>query len=195
MMTIVNSLDRLTAWAEKNICSEITLKKPNNQESGERYQLELVHPAAFTMFTPLPDRLPQNTATAPSLCVQLAEGQNRLTDSVNAMKIVFSLSCWNPGEHQGEILLPDGSEKKDVPFARTMNGWRDMWNFVDVTMYKLRNTLNLDGLLLDRHEGIHYGQYLLDGTVIDYYPYFHAWVSFTMETGATAVTPEFNKFL
>jgi hypothetical protein len=41
-----------------------------------------------------------------------------------------------------------------------------------------------------KESGIKYGLFTEDGNIWDYYPYWHSWISFTLEAGVVTRTPE-----
>ena len=68
-------------------------------------------------------------------------------------------------------------------YARNMNGWRDSFNFVDLILRELEGTEYINGLRLVKESDIKYGLFTEDGNIWDYYPYWHSWITFTLEAG------------
>lgn len=208
-MSIVNNLDKVAKWAQENICSKVKLKLPDDDRNDGSYSVQLVSPEAFVLYVPTKDRLPPKaTAPIPSICVQLLEGNDDMSSSTGQMKMRFSLSAWNPGTHMaGEVLVPyrdeegnlrykqwtsDGSKEK---FKRNAEGWRDVWSFADTVIRELENAEYIEGLRLVKEEGITYGPYQEDGTFTDFYPYWFAWVGFTLEYGLNRTAKAYHSFL
>lgn len=57
-MTLTQSIDKVVSWLAENVCSQITLKLPDDDRNGAEYPVEYVHPAAFPLYVPGKDRLP-----------------------------------------------------------------------------------------------------------------------------------------
>ena len=70
-----------------------------------------------------------------------------------------------------------------------MEGWRDSFNFVDLVLRELEGTEYIEGHRLAKESGIKFGLFTEDGNIWDYYPYWHSWISFTLEVGVVARTP------
>lgn len=226
-MTLVKSIDGVVEWLRKNVCSQITLKLPNDDDNGDN-GVKYVNPAAFPLYVPGKDRLPPSVlAPIPSVCVQLMEGSDDLLQKKRQFQIRLCLACWNPGIHGSEILhkkelplvgtaivgkaivAPDNSknplgnysyyqvtETTEETYARNMEGWRDLYNFKDIVLRELEGTEYIAGLRLVKETSIKYGPFVEDGNIWDYYPYWHSWITFTLESGVVARTPEiYNDFL
>lgn len=203
-MTLVKSIDSLVEWLTENVCSQITLKLPDDYRNSKDYNVEFVHPAAFPLYVPGKDRLPPSVpAPIPSVCVQLMEGSDDLPKRQRQLQIRLCLACWNPGLHGGEILYPNSAPATDggyayynlqgeaaKTYARNMNGWRDSFNFADLVLRELENAEYIAGHRLVKESGIKYGLFTEDGNIWDYYPYWHSWISFTLEAGVVTRTPE-----
>lgn len=203
-MTLVETIDTVVAWLNTNVCSQITLKLPDDATNDADYGVKYVNPAAFPLYVPGKDRLPPSaTAPIPSVCVQFMEGSDDLLEHRRQLQIRLCLSCWNPGEHNGELYNPQEDEEAlggysyyldeetAQTYTRNMEGWRDSFNFADMVLRTLESTEYLDGLRLVKEAGIKYGLFTEEGNIWDYYPYWHNWISFTLESGvATVKIPE-----
>ena len=203
-MTLVKSIDSLVEWLNENVCSQISFKLPDDYRNDSEYDVEFVKPAAFPLYVPGKERLPPNVpAPIPSVCAQLMEGKDDLTERQRRLNIRLCLACWNPGKHGGEILHPqlapstDGGyiyrQKNDEAtqsFTRNMNGWRDSFNFADLVLRAIENAEYIAGHRLVKEDCIKYGLFTEDGNIWDYYPYWHSWISFTLEAGVVTKTPE-----
>lgn len=209
-MTLVKSIDSLVEWLNEKVCSQITLKLPDDYRNGTDYDVEFVHPAAFPLYVPGKDRLPPSVpAPIPSVCAQLMEGSDDLPKRQRRLQIRLCLACWNPGQHGGEILYPRSAPSTDggysyynlegeaaKTYARNMEGWRDSFNFADLVLRELENAEYIAGHRLVKESGIKYGLFTEDGNIWDYYPYWHSWISFTLEAGVVTRTPEiYNDYL
>jgi hypothetical protein len=208
-VSIVNTLDKVAKWAQANICKDVKLKLPDDDKNDGTYNVKLVNPEAFVLYVPTKDRMPpQIAAPIPSLCVQLIEGTDDMIKSISRLKMRFSLSAWNPGMHkEGELFLPQrdeagnliytvwtGSDIKEK-FQRNSEGWRDVWTFADVAIRKLENAEFIEGLRLVKEDGVIYGPYQEEGAFTDFYPYWFAWVSFTIEYGLSRTAETYQQYL
>ena len=203
-MTLVQSIDNVVEWLRENVCSQITLKLPDDYKNGTEYDVELVNPAAFPLYVPGKDRLPPSVpAPIPSVCVQLMEGSDDLMQRKRQLQLRLCLACWNPGEHADEVLHArkdanalggvsyyrvDGEATQN--YARNMEGWRDSFNFADLVLRELEGTEYIAGHRLVKESGIKFGLFTEDGNIWDYYPYWHSWITLTLEAGVVARTPK-----
>lgn len=203
-MTLVESIDRVVEWLQENVCSQITLKLPDDYRNDIAYDVEFVNPAAFPLYVPGKDRLPPNVpAPIPSVCVQLMEGSDDLLTRKRQLNIRLCLACWNPGTHGEELVepRPDANALGGVSYyhvtgdaaqtyARNMDGWRDSFNFMDLVLREIEDTEYIAGHRLAKETGIKYGLFTEEGNIWDYYPYWHSWITLTLEAGVVAKTPD-----
>ena len=208
-MTLVQSIDKVVAWLNESVCPQISLKLPDDYKNDTNYAVQFVHPAAFPLYTPGKDRLPPNvTAPIPSVCVQLMDGDDDLLKAKRQLKFRLCLACWNPGEHGGEVFNPRNAAaatggysyyladgKAAQKYTRNMEGWRDSFNFADLVLRELEGTEYIAGHRLVKESGIKFGLFTEEGNIWDYYPYWHNWITFTLEAGVVARTPKIYKDL
>ena len=206
-MTLVQSIDTVVEWLRENVCSQITLKLPNDDKNDADYGVEFVHPAAFPLYVPGKDRLPPSVpAPIPSVCVQIMEGDDDLLKRKRQIKVRLCLACWNPGEHGGEVFHPVGDKKAPAGYSyyvatgeaaktytRNMDGWRDSFNFADLVLREIEGAEYIAGHRLVKESGIKFGLFTEEGNIWDYYPYWHNWITFTLEAGVVARPPEAYK--
>ena len=203
-MLLVKSIDKVVAWLNETVCGQIQLKLPDDYKNDKDYTVEYVQPAAFPLYTPGKDRLPPNVrAPIPSVCVQLMEGNDDLLKRQRRLQFRLCLACWNPGLHGAEVLhtKPDTSKtggfsyyrvtgEDAETYNRNMEGWRDSVNFADIVLREIENAEFIAGHRIVKESGIKYGPFVEDGNIWDYYPYWHNWISFTLEAGISATTPK-----
>lgn len=209
-MALVQIIDNLVEWLNTSVCNQIELKLPDDYRNDTDYDVKYVRPAAFPLYVPGKDRLPPSIpAPIPSVCVQLMEGSDDLLNKKRQLQIRLCLACWNPGEHGSEVLhaRPNKNALGGYSFysvtgegaqtyARNMEGWRDSFNFTDLVLRELEGTEYISGLRLVKETDIKYGLFKEEGNIWDYYPYWHSWVSFTLETGVVAKVPkEYKDYL
>lgn len=223
-MTLVKSIDSVVEWLNEKVCSQITLKLPDDYKN-DATDAEFVNPAAFPLYVPGKDRLPPSVlAPIPSVCVQLMEGNDDLLKSKRQLQLRLCLACWNPGVTGGEVLHPRdiaiagtaivgrsvvvdtgssnplGAKKfyrltgeTAQTYARNMDGWRDSFNFADLVLRELESAEYIAGHRLVKESGIKFGLFTEEGNIWDYYPYWHNWITFTLEAGVVRSTPEIYK--
>ena len=71
-----------------------------------------------------------------------------------------------------------------------MDGWRDSFNFADLVLKELECAEYIAGHRLVKESGIKFGLFTEEGNIWDYYPYWHNWISFTLEAGVVVKTPK-----
>lgn len=181
-MSIVNTLDSVTEWVQENICNGVTLKAPPESDQAptdEGYEYKRVTPTAFPLFVPSKDKLPPAVLSSfPSVCVRFMEGEETLKDRSGSIGVQLCFSAWSPGLHIGDIVGKPGEDAK--PFTRNADGWRDAWNMVDIALRELGSSLTVGGYEIDRTVPIKYGPLTEEGAIIDAYPLWFAWVTFSV---------------
>lgn len=208
-MTLVQTIDRVVEWLNANVCGQISLKVPDDYKNDTEYGVQYTHPAAFPLYVPGKDRLPPSIAAPiPSVCVQLTEGSDDLLTKKRELQIRLCLACWNPGEHGGEVLHTRKNDsvlggysyytvtgEAAQTYTRNMEGWRDAFNLTDLVLRELEGTEYIAGHRLVKEAGIKFGLFTEDGNIWDYYPYWHSWITFTLEAGVVVATPKEYKDL
>lgn len=206
-MSIVTSIETIREWLEQNVCNEVKLKLPDDSAVDASYnqRYQLVNPAAFSLFVPSSDRLPPSVpAPIPSVCVQLVEGDDNLIESARNIRIRLYFSAWDPGTHGPDLFHKknDGSggyiqwynNEVMAYFRKSSDGWMDAWNFVDTAIRKIENSEYLSGLRVTKENGIKFGPLSEQDSIPDFYPYWFAWVEFSVEETMTR-KPDYNQFL
>lgn len=208
-MNIEEQLNRVRDWMQSTVCPQVLLKKPNDEATDSDYEYSLVNPVAFAMYQPGRDRLPSGIeVTCPSILVQMLEGSSK--QSLNRLQLRLVLAAWNPGQHgpdhlppspdveaqisAGQGLPPTNPEPSDT-FHEDSEGWRDVWSFVDKTIRALEITNIINGLRIVREEPIKFGPITDQDAVVDFFPYYYAWISFAVESGMARNNPAHNNFL
>lgn len=191
-MAIVNDLNRIRDWLQSEICDKITLKLPADDNADGGYKYELVHPAAFALFTPTKDRLPPNVrAPIPSVCLRLVEGEHRTQESTNTMKLILNFCTWNPGNHRQDNYEPiePGAGIKGynisatAEYERTAEGWQDVFSFIDYALRVLESEQYIADMRIVAEDGIQYGMTSDKDGLDDFYPYWMGWITFTVQAG------------
>ena len=199
-MTIPQCIENVTDWLNETVCPKILLKLPDDNQNGKQYKVETVNPTAFAMYQPGKDKLPPGViAPFPSVVVQLLEGTDNMTSGNGRMKLQLSFTAWNPGNHAGELTRVTGTTTGETAteqsFERNAEGWKDVWNFVDRALREIENAEYMNGLRVVKELPITYGQFQQEGQISDLYPYWGAWVIFTIERGLARIGASYSEFL
>ena len=124
---------------------------------------------------------PGISAPVPSICVQLLKGKDDTIKRQRRVEIQLSVSCWNPGEHGNELYTKKGPsddltrfrflrKKQDQQsYVRNLEGWRDIVNFIDLTVGTLEGAEIINGQRLIKEDGIEFGMFAdEDGAVWEF---------------------------
>ena len=169
-MAVVKQLDKIKSWLETEICPQFKFKQPDDEHTDATYPYKLVSPNVFILYVP-PKELIGEAERVPSICIQFEEGNESMAKLSGVLNLRLYFAVFNPGEHL------------ENDFSINTNGWRDVWNFVDYIMKKLRDTELIEDMRVLKENGIHYGPASDQGAIPDFYPYYYAWVSFSVEYG------------
>lgn len=202
-MTTKKIIEGITDWVQEAICGKIELKVPDDNANDDGYNIKRVHPVAFPLYLPAKDRIPPGiVAPIPSITVQMMEGSDNIKDKERKMKIRLCLATWNPGKHSGETMIPTENPNAlggysytqesttEEMYQRNGDGWKDLYNFQDVALSALESTQFIAGARISQDDPVNYGPFIEDGTIWDYYPYWHGWISFTIICGTGMKTPD-----
>lgn len=190
-MAIVDDLTKIRDWLQTEVCDKVKFKLPDEKNADGGYSYELVKPSAFILYTPTKDRLPPNVrAPIPSVCIRLSEGEHKPKDGTNTMQIVLNFCTWNPGIHARDNFQPveEGAGMKgynqvvEAEYKRSTDGWADVYNFIDVALRAIESAEFIADMRVMTEDGIKYGM-TNEGGLDDYYPFWPAWISFTIQAG------------
>lgn len=205
-MSVVHLIDTLAEWARENVCAHIQLKQappPDAPEDGG-YDYKLVHPAVFPMYVPTSEKLPPNIhAPFPSLCVRFVKGSDSVISRTGSVDIQLCFSAWNPGIHGRDMLLPvDGKtfkpwneEAAQTFFRQTSDGWRDVYNFVDIALRAVESVDCIGQYTIDKSVPIEFGPLTEQESIPDFYPMWFAWISFRVSYPLLRNNPSIESFL
>lgn len=194
-MTIVDSVIKIADWMNDGVCKKFKFKKPPEEgiPVNDKYKYEEIHPHAFPVFMPAMDKLPPNIqSNVPSVVVQIVEGEDDAEQGKRDIKINLAISCWNPGIHSKDIYYPcvlDAPEK----YKSAYDGWMDVWNFTDALIRELESSAYINGMKVQGK--IKFGPYKEQEVITDYYPFWYAWVQFTVRTDFVRNYKEYADFL
>ena len=195
-MAIVTALDAVRNWVEEEICSQVQLKVPDNDVVDEGYKFKLVHPAAFSMYTPTEDKLPEGVESAiPSVTIRITEGEDTPANGSREMKVTLLFAAWSPGLHAGDYLETVQYERDDKGVLRQITtvkkypsdaevfnmdaeGWRDALNFVDTAVRIIENVEYLGGYRFMKERGLKFAPVASQEATPEYWPFWFANVEF-----------------
>lgn len=204
-MSVVHLIDTLTKWAQENVCDHITLKVPpaNEEAVDSGYDYKTAKPTAFAMYTPTSDKLPPSIRSPfPSLCIQVIGGEDTPDDGTGFVDIRFTFSTWDPGTHGKDILVPTSPDGirwamggKNDHFQRNGDGWRDVWNFVDIARRAVGAVTKIGSYTIDKSTPIKFGPMTEQEAIADLYPFWVAWLSFRMDHTVVRDIEDLSEFL
>ena len=207
MPTLVNIIDTICEWVDVNVCQKVELKEPPEdieEPDGAEYEYKLVKPKTFPIFIPSQDKLPPKIRVPfPSVCVRIIKGTDGINDG--SVNIELDFCVWNPGTHGMDILNPvEGKSStytrwtgKDAEayYKRDIEGWRDIWNWLDLTLRELESTTNINGLSIDRTKGIEFEPLKDENGIVDYYPFWFVAIRFTVNRHLSRNVKQFEGLL
>lgn len=192
-MTVIDAIKETKAFLEREVCPKIELLVPSTKD-GKNYVEKYANPNVFAFFEPENGRLPAGVEyTTPNIVVQFTDGTENLATTEKRINIVLAFSVWRPGEYrkmndmefknieveeQG-ARIEFGGEKQQT-LIRNEDGWQDVYNLMELTKQEIIKSSTIGEFALDSTTEIKYGQYQKDGALIDFYPYYHLWMSFTL---------------
>lgn len=198
-MTVTDSVIKISDWLNNGICQSFKFKTPpaEGMPINDKWEYEEVHPHAFPLFLPAKDKLPPNVITnMPSVCVQIVDGSDDVIESTRDLVINLGISTWNPGVHSKDIYYPKGT-KPDEPekYHSGYDGWMDVWNFIDAVVRELESITGIDGLSLTPGAPVKFGPYKEQDSIPDFYPYWLAYVQFTVRSNFIRNNQDVEQFL
>ena len=207
-MTTVNAINIISDFLRDNVCKELKYLLPAEKDARE-YIEKMVSPQVFAFYEPAKERVPPEIEyTSPSVVVQLQKRSDNIQTGVSRFDIQLGFTTWRPGQYvnQNDVSLRDVMPKKDgfdiafvgkseTTFARNEEGWRDVYHFLETTKDVIIKAGKLGDLKLKTDVEIASGPYTQDGVLLDFYPYYHAWLTLSFETVVTPVLRDIEEFL
>lgn len=181
-MAVIKQLEIIKKWLETEICPQFKFKQADDENVDDTYPYELVNPNVFILYVP-PKELIGEANRVPSICVQFDDGSESFSGAGGALNIRLQFATFNPGEHA------------EGGFQRNTEGWRDVWNLVDYIMERIRSVELIDGIRILKENGIKYGPISDQGQIPNFYPYYFAWMSFSVEYGIPSSKAQINDLL
>lgn len=181
-MAVVKQLDKIKAWLEAEICPQFKFKQADDENVDATYPYKLVNPNVFILYVP-PKELIGEANRVPSVCIQFDEGNESMASASGVLNLRLQFATFNPGEHT------EGN------FKINTEGWRDVWNFIDYIAERLRNVELIDDIRIIKENGIHYGPISDSGQIPNFYPYYFAWMTFSVEYGIPSSKAQIRELL
>ncbi len=185
-MAVVRQLDKLKTWLETEICPQFKFKQADDENVDVTYPYELVNPNVFILYVP-PKELISEANRVPSICIQFEDGSESMAEASGVLNLRLQFATFNPGNHYDYGI--------DRVFDTNVDGWRDVWNFVDYIMRKLRDTELIEDLRIVKENGIKFGPISDQGQIPNFYPYYFAWMTFSVEYGIPSSKAQIRELL
>ena len=188
-MTLLQTLDTITAWVQHNICDGLALKVPDDKVMDAGYNYQTAAPTAFAMFIPAKDRMtPPAPVQFPSCCIQIIAGEDRPQQSSRTLDVRLCFATWSPGHYGKDDFIPaeggDFTRSDAATFSKNEEGWRDAWGFLDKALAALESNDTIDGIRIASEDGFKYGPFVDEQKAIaDLWPYWFTWLEFRVDLG------------
>jgi len=166
-VTTVEIVDGIRDWLNKNVCSQIKLKKPSDDDVS---LFELVNPVAYSVYYPA--KKSNEDVGVPSVVVIPDEGTDNGENFTLPIRLVFCI--YSPGFHGA-----------DDSFKPDNDGWRDLLNFMDRTKASILRSQNLDGISVGMPLNIGLSAPEEQTPALD--PYYFGYITFN------AITPSYPR--
>ena len=175
-MTAVDAISQVEDWLRTDVCPRILLKVPPGDGSPDsaRYEYRTGHPEVFSMYWPAgtTNARPGVEYTQPGVMVQVVDGEDEVGGLRSTYGVRLHLGAWNPGRHQQDVWTPSSpslslqdAKTEYGPFVRGDgdgfvpvfdDGWRDVWNFLDVVRESLRTARSIGSMQIDPTEPVRF---------------------------------------
>ena len=207
-MTETDILNTLQKWAENSLCG-VLLKEPDDEATDDEYNYRLVHPRAFCLFVPTPEKM-EHIDAKPVPCVCILLNPPTKKNGIATAAVQLRLSTWDPGNHAGDYLtgrgyiqagdakaqIFDGDEKR--AFKLDAEGWRSLYHWIDTINAEIKkNPVIEEKIRIKTEDEIKSGVFGMDGNgqILDFHPYFHGFIDFSIEYGYNTGSRDFDNLL
>ncbi len=182
-ITTLNNLEVIADWLRKEICPNLTFKKPNDANNDNTYGYEVVNPDVHIMYIPTKDILPESKYAAPSILVQYYSNKILPKEGRGLINIRLGFSVWNPGLHTQD------------KYERNSEGYKDVMNFVQYVEDALQKEELIGPIRIRLEDGIETGPLKDQELIADFYPYWFAYLTFTGEYCKTSIHKKYDDLL
>lgn len=197
-MSNVKLMEDMCRWMQSDICSKLEYLVPDDDANDGEYQVQFAHPAVYPYFVPSRE-MGIDSQGVPSVCIQFTETEesfNGASTGTKTIKVRFVLTVWNPGDqvvfepHEDLSQLGNVAYTADTEgYVRNLDGWKDLVNFQDTILRKLKAEEFVTGMRVDM-SSIKYGMYKdEEDSIYVLYPYWTGYIDFTATMGATRLVP------
>lgn len=183
MTTTLYNLEIIAEWLKKEICPNLTYKKPNDNKNDNSYEYKTVNPDVHIMYMPTKDILPETRHSAPSILVQYDNNRVLPKEAKGLINIRLGFSIWNPGLHTPE------------KYERNAEGYKDVMNFVQYVEDALINTELIGPIRIRLEDGIESGPLKEQGMIADFYPFWFSYLTFTGEYNKLSIHKKYAHLL
>lgn len=188
-MGSLNDMRSIKKWLEDNVCPQVKLKV-YREDADLSKQADYVHPLVYENMIPEADFLKENEYNAPAIAIEFLKTKDDINDSSRIIDIRLCVLTYSHGLQPGDVL------KKDVQYQRNYDGFQSYMNFIDIIMKEIEKAEEIGGFALDRSVAIETGQMTDEyGTIIDYYPFFAGYVSFSIQRTLLTTTKVYDDLL
>lgn len=185
---LYQKIQSICDWLNDNVCQDVNLLKPDNEENARGYETEYTHPHAFPLFIPTMDRKPPDVeTTTPCICVRMMGGEDFINDGKTTIDVQLAFATWRYGSY-----IPD---TEGVGFVRNQEGWKENFMFLEIAKKKIEKTIYINGMRVDRSKPIKYGMFEEKEEIPDTYPFWYTYLSFSLTFGNTIPNEEVDQFL
>lgn len=196
MLTTV--LETLCDWLNKEVCSQIMLMSPNDDNA--RTPPKLVHPTAYPLFIPDKTLLPKGQNSLPAVVIQVLNGSDDLLKRIRTYQLRLVLISWSPGQYDALSFIKQEKEKAsigEIPYSfyqaapqggyiRNLKGWKDNAHFMETVLsaFEEAEFIGEDKTIrLKKEEKIQFGHFQNELQLLDFYPYWASYLIFSIEAG------------
>lgn len=201
MLTTV--LETLCDWLNEEVCSQIQLFAPKDNFHDGKHPPKLVHPVAYPLFIPDSTILPQGQEPLPAIVIQVLNGSDDVLKHLRTYQLRLILISWLPGHYDALDFIKHTKEQTstgDLPYSyyqaaenaqkgkytRTLSGWKDNSNFMETVLSAFEQTefIGKDKTIrLKKEEKITFGHFQTEYQLLDFYPYWVTYITFSIEAG------------
>ena len=166
--TLTATLDGVAAWVEETIAPELEYLVPPSDGAVDGITPEWDNPSVFQAFVPSVERLPEGAHQAPSIAVQLLNGNDEIK-GVRELSVRLVLTIWSPGHFE-----------EDGAFVRDSEGWRELFSGLGVIAGLVEAAETIADCAVVLSDGVQFGFLEIDKEIPDLYPFWMGKVDFKL---------------
>lgn len=172
-MTWEQRIDAVRDFLNENVCSDLSLKVPND---NDMYQVDWRSPVAYSTFLPPKNKLPAEiNQPVPSVVVMPIRDEESLNEGTLLLHLVFAI--WDPGTR-----LPGAPKKRTPEFLELDNdGWRALCTFTERAKMAIIAERSIGDMELTYP--VRRGFFNEEDSTPDLRPYYMAWMDLSFRYG------------